>query len=129
MNRLGHSIGPDLVRLESRLHCFRTIFWRYLLVANTKLDTFPMLALKNEALLHAILAIASLHIAKLQRTHVTASLKHYAIALRRIAKIVSIPGRREHPVVLATTLLLCFYECWCADHQKWSGHLLGVRSL
>ncbi|PQE21429.1 hypothetical protein CJF30_00008298 [Rutstroemia sp. NJR-2017a BBW] len=88
-----------------------------------------MLALKSEALLHAILAIASLHIAKLQKTHVTASLKHYAIALRRIAKIVSIPGRREHPVVLATTLLLCFYECWCADHQKWSGHLLGVKSL
>ncbi|KAF7886892.1 uncharacterized protein EAF02_003539 [Botrytis sinoallii] len=48
--------------------------------------TFPMLALKNEALLHAILACASLHIAKLQNTHITASLKHYAIALRRIAK-------------------------------------------
>ncbi|QSZ34049.1 hypothetical protein DSL72_005629 [Monilinia vaccinii-corymbosi] len=91
--------------------------------------TFPMLALKNEALLHAILALASLHIAKLQKTHITASLKHYAIALRRIAKSVSIPGLREQPAILAATMLLSFYECWCADHQKWSNHLLGVRTL
>ncbi|KAF7868519.1 hypothetical protein EAF04_005050 [Stromatinia cepivora] len=91
--------------------------------------TFPMLALKNEALLHAMLALASLHIAKLQNTHVTASLKHYAIALRRIAKSVSIPGRREQPAILAATMLLSFYECWCADHQKWSNHLLGTRTL
>lgn len=91
--------------------------------------TFPMLALRNEALLHAMLALASLHIAKLQNTHVTASLKHYAIALRRIAKSVSIPGRREQPAILAATMLLSFYECFCSDHQKWSNHLLGTRTL
>ncbi|KAB8303416.1 hypothetical protein EYC80_004843 [Monilinia laxa] len=91
--------------------------------------TFPMLALKNEALLHAILALASLHIAKLQSTHITASLKHYAIALRRIAKSVSIPGHREQPATLAANMLLSFYECWCADHQKWTNHLLGTRTL
>ncbi|KAM0309913.1 hypothetical protein ACHAO8_008594 [Botrytis cinerea] len=91
--------------------------------------TFPMLALKNEALLHAMLACASLHIAKLQNTHITASLKHYAISLRRIAKSVCVPGRREHPATLAATMLLAFYECWCADHQKWSNHLLGARTL
>lgn len=91
--------------------------------------TFPMLALKNEALLHAVLALASLHIAKLQNSHVTASLKHYAIALRRIAKVVTVPGRREQPAILAASMLLAFYECWVADHQKWSNHLLGSRTL
>ena len=26
-------------------------------------------------------------------------------------------------------MLLAFYECWCADHQKWSNHLLGAKML
>jgi hypothetical protein len=26
-------------------------------------------------------------------------------------------------------LLLAFYECWSADHQKWSNHLLGAKQL
>ena len=26
-------------------------------------------------------------------------------------------------------MLLAFYEVWCADHQKWTNHLLGARML
>jgi hypothetical protein len=26
-------------------------------------------------------------------------------------------------------MLLAFYECWSADHQKWSNHLLGAKHL
>lgn len=76
-----------------------------------------------------MLAMAGLHIAKLQNDHITASLKHYSISLRRIGKIVSNPERRSQPATLAASLLLSFYECWGADHQKWSNHLLGARML
>lgn len=76
-----------------------------------------------------MLAVASLHIAKLQNGPITSSLKHYAIALRRIAKSVSLPARRGQPATLAATMLLGFYDCWCADHQKWSNHLLGATQL
>jgi hypothetical protein len=93
------------------------------------IDTFPTLALHNPALLHAMLALASLHIAKLQNGPITASYKHYALSLRRVAKSVSLPTRRGHPATLAAALLLAFYECWSADHQKWSNHLLGAKQL
>jgi hypothetical protein len=76
-----------------------------------------------------MLAIASLHIAKLQNGPITASLKHYAIGLRRVAKSLSSPSRRGQPSTLAACMLLAFYECWCADHQKWSNHLLGAKQL
>lgn len=76
-----------------------------------------------------MLALASLHISKLQGGPITASYKHYALSLRRIAKSVSLPTRRGHPATLAAALLLAFYECWAADHQKWSNHLLGAKQL
>lgn len=76
-----------------------------------------------------MLAIASLHIAKLQNGPVTASLKHYAFALRRIARLLQAPQRRKQPATLAAALLLSYYEVWTADHQKWSNHVLGARQL
>jgi hypothetical protein len=76
-----------------------------------------------------MLAVASLHIAKLQNGPVTASLKHYAFGLRKVAKSVSLHNRRGHPATLAAAMLLAMYECWGADHQKWSNHLLGARML
>lgn len=87
------------------------------------------MAFHNEALLHAILALASLHIAKLQNGHITASLKHYAMSLRRVAKSVNHPTRRGQPATLAAAMILGFYEAWSADHQKWSNHLLGAKML
>lgn len=95
----------------------------------TEIDTFPTLALQNPALLHSMLALGSLHIAKLQNGPITASLKHYAIGLRRVAKSVSIYSRRQQPATLAAAMLLAFYECWSADHQKWSNHILGAKQL
>lgn len=76
-----------------------------------------------------MLATASLHIAKLQNSPIASSLKHCAIAIRRIAKNVSNPSRIGNPATLAATLLIGYYECWCADHQKWCNHLLGARQL
>lgn len=91
--------------------------------------TFPILSFTHPALLHALLAIASLQIAKLQNVPPTASLKHYHLALRRIARNVSRPNRRAQPSNLAATLVLAFYEVWNSDHDKWSRHLLGARLI
>jgi hypothetical protein len=89
----------------------------------------PTLALNNQALLHAMLAIGSLHIAFLQDGPVTPALKHYHLAIRRIAKSVRLPTRRGQPGVLAATVLLGWYELMSGDHQKWSSHLLGATQL
>ncbi|KAI1744150.1 hypothetical protein F4680DRAFT_283401 [Xylaria scruposa] len=89
--------------------------------------SFPIMAFSHPALLQAILALASLQIAKLQKIPPTASLKHYHLALRRIAKNVTRPARRTQTANLAATLLLAFYEVWNSDHDKWCRHMLGAR--
>ncbi|KAL8689977.1 MAG: hypothetical protein Q9218_004474 [Villophora microphyllina] len=91
--------------------------------------TLPMIALSNQGLLHAQLALASLHIAKLQQTSPTPSLKHYHYALRRVAKAVGHPTKRREIATLAATLLLGFFEVTTAEHNKWNSHLAGAREL
>lgn len=91
--------------------------------------TLPMLALTHQGLLHAMLAIASLHIAKLQQTSPTPSLKHYHYALRRVAKALGEPAKRREVATLAATLLLGYYEVTTAEHNKWNSHLAGARQL
>ncbi|KAI0489742.1 hypothetical protein F4859DRAFT_165063 [Xylaria cf. heliscus] len=88
---------------------------------------FPVMSFSHPALLQAMLALGSLQIAKLQKVPPTASLKHYHLALRRIAKNVTRPARRTQTANLAATLLLAFYEVWNSDHDKWCRHLLGAR--
>ncbi|KAI0206336.1 hypothetical protein F4808DRAFT_115558 [Astrocystis sublimbata] len=88
---------------------------------------FPVMSFSHPALLQAMLALGSLQIAKLQRVPPTASLKHYHLALRRIAKNVARPARRTQTANLAATLILAFYEVWNSDHDKWCRHLLGAR--
>ncbi|KAI0542986.1 hypothetical protein GGR58DRAFT_496452 [Xylaria digitata] len=88
---------------------------------------FPVMSFSHPALLQAMLALGSLQIAKLQKVPPTASLKHYHLALRRIAKNVTRPARRTQTANLAATLILAFYEVWNSDHDKWCSHLLGAR--
>lgn len=76
-----------------------------------------------------MLALGSLHIAKLQQSSPTPSLKHYHYALRRIGKALSIPKKRKDAATLAATLLLGFYEITTAEHNKWNSHLSGAREL
>ena len=94
--------------------------WSYIL---------PMRALTHQGLLHAMLALASLHIAKLQQTSTTPSLKHYHYALRRVAKALGNQKTRRDVATLAATLLLGFYEVTTAEHSKWNSHLAGAREL
>ena len=91
--------------------------------------TLPMRALSHQGLLHAMLALASSHIAKLQHTSPTPSLKHYHYALRRVAKALGQPAKRKDVSILAATLLLGFYEVTTAEHNKWNSHLAGARQL
>lgn len=91
--------------------------------------TMPMLALHHQGLLHAMLALASLHIAKLQHGTPTPSLKHYHYALRRVAKCLGNQKKRRDVGTLAATLLLGFYEVTTAEHNKWNSHLSGAREL
>jgi hypothetical protein len=88
-----------------------------------------MKALNNQALLHAMLALASLHIAKLQKASVTPSYKHYAYALKRLGRYLGNPRKRLQLPTLATALLLAYYEVMTAEHVKWSTHLVGAAQL
>ena len=91
--------------------------------------TLPMKAMYNQGLLQAMLALASLHIAKLQGIQSQTSYRHYAYAIKNIHKRVGNPKQRLLPTTIAATLLLGFYEILTADHLKWSSHLAGAKQL
>lgn len=91
--------------------------------------TLPMAALHHQGLLHAMLALASLHIARLQGASTTPSMQHYAWALRRIHAAVSNPKSRLKVTTIAASMLLGFYEVMTADHMKWNMHLAGAKQL
>lgn len=91
--------------------------------------SIPMLALGNQGLLHAILAMSGLLIAKKQGASFTPSLRHYAFALKRLHQALGDETKRHDVATLVTALLLGYYEVTTGDHLKWSGHLAGARLL
>ncbi|KXT10460.1 hypothetical protein AC579_1844 [Pseudocercospora musae] len=91
--------------------------------------TLPMAALHHQGLLHAMLALASLHIARLQDASVTPSIQHYAWALKRVHASVSNSQSRLKLTTIAASMLLGFYEVMTADHMKWNTHLAGAKQL
>lgn len=115
-----HPANPSIMFSGAPVPTSQRSLWTY---------TLPMLALSHQGLLHAMLALASLHIAKLQQTSPTPSLKHYHFALRRVAKALAKPEKRQEVATLAATLLLGFYEVTTAEHNKWNSHLAGARQL
>ncbi|KAL8919792.1 MAG: hypothetical protein Q9172_004821 [Xanthocarpia lactea] len=115
-----HPVNPSVMFTGAPVPAFQRSLFTY---------TLPMMALSNQALLHSLLALASMHIAKLQQTSATASLKHYHYALRRVAKAVGHPTKRREIATLAATLLLGYFEVSTAEHNKWNSHLAGAREL
>lgn len=91
--------------------------------------TLPSLALDHPALMHAILALAALHIANLQHTSPSPSMKHFAYALRRLGRLIGLPQRRNEVTTFAATLLLGFYEMMGGETSKWNIHLAGAKIL
>ncbi|KAK5119616.1 hypothetical protein LTR85_007445 [Meristemomyces frigidus] len=91
--------------------------------------TMPMAALHNQGLLHAMLALASLHIARLTGASVTPSMHHYGWALKRVHHCVGHEKKRLKIATIAASMLLGFYEVMTADHMKWNTHLAGSKQL
>lgn len=91
--------------------------------------TIPMLSLSHPPLMHAILALSSLHISKLTKGPTHPSLLHYHLALRRLGRAISSDKHRGHVATLAATLLLGYYETMAAEHDKWSSHIHGAKQL
>lgn len=89
----------------------------------------PMMALHHQGLLHAMLAVGSLHIARLQGASLTPSLKHYAYSLKRVVKCVGHPKKRHEIPTIAAALLLGYHETMTGDHVKWNSHLVGAKQL
>lgn len=115
-----HPSNPALIFSGKPVPWSQRALWSY---------TLPMRALTHQGLLHAMLALASLHIATLQQTSTTPSLKHYHYALRRVAKALGNQKKRRDAATLAATQLLGFYEVTTAEHNKWNSHLAGAREL
>ncbi|KAF2824471.1 hypothetical protein CC86DRAFT_384095 [Ophiobolus disseminans] len=89
----------------------------------------PLKALSNQGLLHAMLALSSLQIARLQGASITPSYKHYAYSLKRLGRNLGDPKKRLSISTLANSMLLAYYEVWTAEHVKWSTHLVGAAQL
>ncbi|PGH10996.1 hypothetical protein AJ79_05147 [Helicocarpus griseus UAMH5409] len=115
-----HPINPTAILSTVPVPASQQSLWTY---------TMPTIALRNQGLLHAILALGSHHIASIQELPPTASFRHYHYALRRVSKAVKIPGRRKQTATLAATLLLGFYEVMSAEHSKWNSHVAGASQL
>ena len=127
-----NSTGPTISVFERRTRNSSVLFsegpvpryqqglWTY---------TMPTMALHNQGLLHAMLALASIHIAKIQNASETPSFKHYAYSLKRVHHCLGHPRKRNQITTLAASLLLGFYEIMAAEHSKWSSHLAGARQL
>ena len=92
-------------------------------------STLPLMALNHQGLLHAMLALSSLHIAKLQNGPTSPAMKHYTYSIKRIHNSVGKRNKRHLTTTLAATLLLAFYEVMTADHSKWCWHLRGASLL
>lgn len=115
-----HPRNTSMMFNESSIPLSQQGLWTY---------TLPVAALRNQGLLHAMLALASLHIARLQNASVTPSMQHYAWALKRIHNSVATPKGRLKVTTIAATMLLGFYEVMTADHMKWNAHLAGSKQL
>jgi hypothetical protein len=76
-----------------------------------------------------MLALGSLQVAKLRKIPATAAMKHYHLAIRRVAKNVKSISRRIHPATIAASLLLAYFEVWNSDHNKWCNHMFGASLL
>ena len=115
-----HPVNPAVIFSDGPVPKSQQALWTY---------TLPMMALSNQCLLQAMLALASLQIARLQQAPLTTPMKHYHYALRRVAKAVATPSKRTHIATIAATLILGHFEAMTAEHTKWSSHLAGARQL
>ncbi|KAH7062882.1 hypothetical protein BKA63DRAFT_188418 [Paraphoma chrysanthemicola] len=126
-----HVTGPTLSIYERNPRNSTLLFEGATPAAQQALWTYtlPLKALSNQGLLHAMLALASLQIARLQGASVTPSFRHYSYSLKRLRRNLGNPKKRLSISTLANSMLLAYYEVWTAEHVKWSTHLVGAAQL
>lgn len=115
-----HCPNPEPRIVGTAIPIPQQALWTYVL---------PTVALTNQALLHAMLALASLHMAKLNSTSIQHSLKYYHLALRRLARRSQLITERTDLGTIAAALLLAHFEATTAEYGKWISHLLGAKYL
>ncbi|KAK9372864.1 fungal-specific transcription factor domain-containing protein [Lipomyces chichibuensis] len=125
-----HAPRPELITVRRMKHS-STNLWTY---------DIPMMALTCPSLLHAILALSALHISGMSgvssaagASHQHASLLHYHLAIRRLARALhdrrtNLYGATDLPV-FAASLVLAFYETTIGEHDNWARHLHGASDL
>lgn len=91
--------------------------------------TVTLMSLSCQLLLHALLALSSLHIAKVSNGPLAPSHIHYHLALRRLRKALEDDQQRADVTTLVATLLLAYFETMSAEVQKWGNHVRGARNL
>lgn len=92
-------------------------------------EKLPMLALSNRGLLHGLLAMSSLQLAIMHHTSEAVPLKHFVIASKKLAKLISEPSSRHKLETLGLCLILAFYEVLLGDHARWTLHLRGAAAF
>jgi hypothetical protein len=115
-----HFTTPEAILAGTAIPIPQQALWTYIL---------PTAALTNQALLHAMLALASLHMAKLNSTSIQPSLKYYHLAHARLAESIQNITERTDLGTIASALLLAHFQATTAEYGKWTNHLLGVRCL
>lgn len=96
---------------------------------STFAEKLPTLALSNRGLLHGLLAVSSLQLAIIHHTSEAIPLKHFVIASKKLAKLISTPSSRHKLETLGLCLILAFYEVLLSDHARWVLHLRGAAAF
>ena len=97
--------------------------------SSTFAEAIPNLALSCKGLLHGVMAVSALHLAVLHQTSEVIPLKHFLMASKKIAKLISAPSSRHKLETLTLCLLLAFYEVLLGDHARWVLHLRGAAAF
>lgn len=97
--------------------------------SSTFAEKLPALALSNRGLLHGLLAVSSLQLAVVHQTSEAVPLKHFVMASKKLAKLISNPSSRHKVETLGLCLILAFYEVLLGDHARWTLHLRGAAAF
>ena len=89
----------------------------------------PGMALQSAPLLHAVLAISALHEANVSNRSEHQALLDYHQSIRKLAKGLQNPGTQTREDLLATCLILAYFETMGGETVKWGRHLQGACDL
>lgn len=89
----------------------------------------PSMAMRSAPLLHAVLAISALHEANINNRSEHQALLDYHQSIRKLAKAFQKPGAKDRHDLLATCLILAYFETMGGETVKWGRHLQGACDL